>query len=268
MDMKELCSRIHLPEEVAETVLAYNQTLNIPEITLLRREERWEEGLKAVEAALGDDPKGFRMLTAMLRCALECKKDYDILGIPEEIYFASMGCFRRFVGEHMVSFGCWGFDRGFWTVRQVSGKLFRIGQLEYELLTEKGRKLISIHIPSDAKLETALLRTSYEDAKTLIGRCFPEFKDAPFVCESWLLSPDLTQLLPETSRILAFQRSFTLVGTRPDDSYAEWVYKRTDIPTMKLPESTHLQRSLKAFLLSGGVFRNGEGILVPDPFRD
>lgn len=269
--MQRLCKAIGLAEAVTEQVLFYGETLDFavlkPATDKLRQEESWEQGLAETRGLLGDDQKGFKMLTCMLHCALECWEAYQKTGLSDEIFIDTMACFTRFTNEHFISYGCYGFDRAFWTVRQVSGKLFRIGQLEYELLTEDGKNVVSLHIPSDADLRLPLLRQSYDAAKVLIDQRFPDFAGVPYVCGSWLLSPNLKDLLPAHSRILAFQRSFDVQKTYSGEEFKEWVYKRTDIPNADLPENTSLQRNLKAFLLSGGTFLSGEGPLIEEPFR-
>jgi len=266
MDLATLCRRIRMPEEVTAILISMEKQIAFPCLDPLRIPGQWEDGLQEVKAALREDPDGFKMLLCMLRCAVSCWEDYAQLGISEEIYFDTMACFSRFVGEHKTSFGRYGFDRDFWTVRQVSAVLFRIGELEYELLEEKGQKVVSLHIPSDCRLELPRLRKSWEEAKNLISEKFPDFADVPYVCTSWLLSPDLPKMLPENSRILAFQQAFTLKETYPDPEFKEWVYKRTDIADTDLPEDTTLQRRLKAFLLAGNTFHSGFGILHRDPF--
>lgn len=260
-----LCREISLAEEVTQRVLALEKTCHLPTLPLLRREETWEQGLKETRALLGDDPDGFGMLTCMLLCAEECRADFEKMGLSHEVFVDTMGCFTRFVDEHMASFGRYGFDRAFWTVRQVSNMLFRMGTLEYELLTEKGQKKISIHIPSDADLGLPALRASWVLAKELLAR-FPDYAQGEWYCGSWLLSPNLKDLLPESSRILSFQRSFRIRGTWSDEEFKEWVYGRVDIPNEELPENTSLQRNMKAFLLGGGAFLSAEGVLTDDPF--
>ena len=268
--LKDLCRDILMPGEVTETVLKLEQELNLSALAgamgKLRRFGLWQEGQEELKALLGEDPKGFKTLTCHLLCAVACREDYKKLGFTDKIYADTFACFTRFVGEHLESYGCYGFDRGFWTVRQVSNMLLRIGVLEYELLTVDGKNMVSLHIPSDADMSLGNLRQSYLEAKALIGNAFPAFRDVPYVCESWLLSPDLPELLPASSRILGFQRYFVLTHTFSNDEFKEWVYKRTDIPNEDLPENTSLQRCLKAFLLAGNTFRSGEGYLVPEPF--
>ena len=260
-----LCKDIGLAEEAAQAVLAQDVS-GLP-LAQLRQPDTWDAAMEEIRTALGGDPDGFGMLACQLRCALDAWEDYQKLGISHKIFVDTMACFTRFVNEHKVSYGRYGFDRGFWSVRQIACKIFRIGQLEYELYNENGLTAVSIHIPSDARLELPLLRASWEQAKELIGKTSPDFKDVPYVCESWLLSPDLPGLLPENSRILAFQRNFHLHKSFPDESFREWVFKDRDITNDKLTEHTSLQRTLKAFVLAGNQFRNGEGVLSEDPFR-
>lgn len=263
--LENLCRDIGLVPEVTQKVLALNETLNVPTAKLCQK-ETWEEGLREVTAALGADEDGFGMLTCQLRCALEARADYESKGLSHEIYVATMSCYSRFVGEHLVSYGRYGFDRGFWTVRQLSRTVFRIGELEYELRCDNGQNRINLHIPSNTRLELPLLRASWEQARDVIGRTFPDYRDVPYVCSSWLLSPNLKQLLPEQSRILAFQRNFRVERAFPDEAFREWAFKRRDITNDELPENTSLQRKLKAFVLAGNTFHSGEGTLVEEPF--
>ena len=82
-------------------------------------------------------------------------------------------------------------------------------------------------------------------------------------CYSWLLSPDLDALLPETSNILAFAHQYTLTEAPPDTTYDHLVYafgvheKPEDLAF--LPENSSLQRALKAWLMEGNVLRLGKG---------
>lgn len=266
--MEQFCREIGLPEEAIGRVLEIHERADFhPDTRKLCCPESWEEGLSELKQAFGEDPLGYKMLCAQLRCAMDAWETYEKLGFSRKIYADTMAAFSRFVKEHMESFGTYGFDRDFWTVRQISCTLFRIGQLEYELVHRDGKPVLSMHIPSDADLSLPGLRASYLQARELLNPVFPEWADAPIYCESWLLSQNLPQLLPESSRILGFQRSYRITPvSRTDSNVLMWVYKNRDIPLAELPEQTSLQRSLKAFLLSGGVFRDGQGYLIEDPF--
>lgn len=266
--MEQFCREIGLPQEAIRRVMEVERSVDFhPDTRKLCCPESWDEGLSELKQALGEDPLGYQMLCAQLRCAMAAWETYEKLGLSRKIYVDTMAAFSRFVKEHMESFGTYGFDRDFWTVRQISCTLFRIGQLEYELIHREGKPTLGLHIPSDADLSLPGLRESYLQARKLIGSVFPDWDGAPIFCQSWLLSQNLPELLPESSRILAFQRSFQIQPVeQAKSSVLLWVYKNRDIPLAQLPEQTSLQRSLKAFLLAGGVFRDGRGYLIEDPF--
>ena len=261
--LASLCESIHMPAEVTEQVLQNAAQLDIASLRSCLEQmfqpDTWEPCLRQLKERLEPDPLGIRMLTCHLLCALKTWENYQALGIDDEIFLSTMDCFPRFVGEHLVSFGTYGFDRWFWTPRQLSCIIFRVGRLEYELCDG----LIDIHIPSGGNLDRDAIAQSLAQGREFICRYFPQWKDAPMVCHSWLLSPTLTQLLPETSGIRAFQNFFRITPTgEEDNSYLEWCYKRTDLTLEELPEDTSLQRTLKAHLLAGNPFLDAKGVLL------
>lgn len=262
--MEQLCRNIHMPEEVTEKLLQLDAALGqVPGLEDLRREETWDDGLDRLKGYLGEDPDGMKELCCQLRCALKARACYEELGFSEEMYYASMGALSRFVREHKESYGVYGFDRGFWSVRQISARLFRIGQLEYELTEYQGEKAVSIHIPTDALFTPEAVQESLDRAEQLLGSRFPEYSQGKWFCHSWLLSPTLTQMLPESSNILSFQRRFAVIPLdHPCEGMQQWVFKNPKIPLEELPEETSLQRKIKAHLLGGGVFRDAKGTLL------
>ena len=92
---------------------------------------------------------------------------------------------------------------------------------------------------------------------------YPDPVRGRFICESWLLSPVLKELLPENSKILAFQNRFEIISeNREDRDYIEWVFQAppgTEI--RQLPEKTSLQRNVKRLLLEGGNVGAACGII-------
>lgn len=261
--MEQLCRKINMPEEVTQQVVALHSTLAVfPCLDLLMQEETWSEGLAQLKEALGEDPGGFKRLCCMLRCALRAKAEYDRLGISQEIYVDTMAAFSRFVREHLESYGRYGFDRGFWTPRQVSAKLFRIGQLEYELTAREGEKIVSLHIPTDVDLRPEILRSSLREGLNELYHIFPACEGMPVYCHSWLLSPLLKDFLPKKSNILRFQEMFHIQpDTAPGRDVLLWVFKNPKLPKDEYPENTSLQRKLKKFFLDGGEFLEGKGYL-------
>ena len=228
--------------------------------------------LKAGDVVLHgtDDPAapprkdGADMLIRQLTEALDSRKYGPWKRIPEDIWIATMKCFPRFIAEHRRSCGSDGFDRYGWTVRQVEARLFRIGELEYELTPG----CVSLHIPSDAKLLPELLNESIQKAREFLSEFFPDSIHLPMKCESWLLSPRLKEWLPADSKIIRFQTAFEIEETDPEDNAAlEWVFhvaecQRAALDPVRLPEDTSLQRKMKADILAGGITGSARGTLV------
>lgn len=72
------------------------------------------------------------------------------------------------------------------------------------------------------------------------------------MCDSWMMSPALPQLLPEGSNVLAFQRRFTVESVNEDSlGVLDWVFPPHKEIGNALPEDTSLQRRMKAWLLEG-----------------
>ncbi|MBR3545631.1 MAG: family 20 glycosylhydrolase, partial [Oscillospiraceae bacterium] len=276
-DRMEDRERIHAPEaenyvEQEQTLVLLEKTerfmrkLSIPEEFLLRAGDRILAGVYG-QGVLPDED-GEEELARQLMEAVRSREEGAWRRFPEEIWISTMGCFPRFISEYRASLGRDGFDRGVWTVRQVDCRLFRIGELEYELAEDSGERYISLHIPSDAVLDAGRLNDSLERAKAFLKEYFPERYGERMLCESWLLSPALEDLLPADSRILRFRRAFTITDIFPDDDSAlQWVFgtaekqKDTVVPE-DLPEKTSLQRALKARLLSGRKPGSAIGILT------
>lgn len=239
LSYREFLERINMTQEVTDKLV---RMAGEPEEPLDLRANEPEHGLDEL----------FQQTMA----AYEARKKEPWNRISEEIYIETMKCFSRFVREHKVSYGVYGFDRGFWTPHQIEGKLFRIGELEYQIDDEE--KVISIHIPSDADLSDDLVDASYAEQKQFFAENFPETAGWPGMCESWLLSPALKELLPSDSRILAFAARFEITQTNPDATdYLEWVYKlasgqQKSAELENLREDTSLQRRMKDFLRAGG----------------
>ena len=266
-NMRELCRAIEMPGEVMQYAAEFDSEFAYEKaeegMKKLFEPETWDEGLRELKKCLGEDPRGFKMLACMLHCCQRTWDFYRAHGICGGIFVDTMKCFSRFVREHKESFGYYGFDREWWMARQLSGLLFRIGELEYEMRKEGGKNVISLHIPSDALLTREKVLHSIRQAGVFLDEKFPEYAKAQIECHSWLLSPTLKEVLPPGSNILAFQELFDIeiLGEDQSGEYKVWVFKRSDIPLAELPQNTTLQRRMKDYLLSGKKVLEAKGRL-------
>ena len=208
-------------------------------------------------------------MAQQLWTALDSREDGAWKRLPEEVWIDTIKCFARFTREYHKEHGVWGFDRGFWTTRQIAAKLFRLGALEYELCTrEDGERNVSLHIPSDARLEKEELNASLSAARAFWEEFFPDWADAPVICDTWLLSPALEELLPEQSRIRRFRRAFRVTQCHPDSNeFLQWLFnvpleRIASVDFASLPEETSLQKNVKRALLRGVLIGSAEGTLI------
>ena len=266
MTVLELCKKIELQDEIAARVCEISSEFDFSPVEKLieglATEDSSAESYRAIKETLGEDPRALKILCCYLRAALLTYEKYKEMEIGDGIFFDTMKCFTRFIEECFEKTGELAFDRAFWTHRQTSAVLMRIGTLEFERKIREGKRVISLHIPSDADLSSEALDDSFAAARRLISEKFGEYADAPFVCESWLLYDGLDAVLNEDSKILAFKRRFDMqYQNPPSDSNLVWIFRRADCSDYaNLPESTSLQRNVKRLLLNGGGIGSGYGI--------
>lgn len=269
MQVKEFYRLIGLSDAArrrAEAVERKDPSLfRAPLIEDLFLPDRREEGLKALAALVGEDSDGMKTFVYMSHCCAERTHEmYLARGIGEDIFCDTMKFLSRFLASEYEKTGQTAFRWGWWFPRQISMSEFRIGQLEYEMLPDGN---IAMHIPGDACLKAKDVGASVRRARVFFERYFPAYGTAVMTCDSWLLSPALQGLLPQTSNILQFQSNFRLTGWDENSpAFLEWVYPDKDTPIAELPEGTHLQRAMKEYLLSGGKIGWARGELKKDAY--
>lgn len=261
MTLSDLLRLIELPEEAAEGALKFAERgmeALEPFVSDLTHPERAERAERGLEERLRGEKWG--VLACLLLAAARAHEEYVRLGISEEVFADTMHCFPRFVKEHRALTGEWGLDRGWWAWRATCLRLFRIGAFEYELISGE-KHALSLHIPSDASLDPEACRSSHEKARAFFAAHFPAYRQAPVVCESWLLHPVLRDLLGEESNIVRFRSLFDIARVDDEDtSYRAFVFRRADGNIADYPEKTSLQRRLKEHLLRGGRMGSALGI--------
>ncbi|MCM1027197.1 MAG: acyltransferase domain-containing protein [Roseburia sp.] len=267
MKLQTLYSLIDLPAEITRNLDTIDKE-NIPalyekDLHRLTSPKTAAIAYQDITQLLGKDPGHLKMLYCQLKCAGRIADKYESLGISRQIYIDTMKCFSRFIRECQEKNGEMFFDRGWWTYRQISMTLFRLGSLEYELCEEAGEPVIGIHIPSDADLSSPAVDHSLKEAARFFETYYHGLPPRKYTCDSWLLSPSLKPFLPQDSNIASFQQRFVILKENPsDDEFIEWLFRRPKNTNYeRLPEDTSLQRSVKALLLEGGTIGAASGVL-------
>lgn len=195
-------------------------------------------------------------------------------GISYEIYIDTMKCFTRFLEETRKIISSYKFNRGFWTWRYTSGLIYRIQELEFEMVTPPhkdkaarlaGKKYISVHIPSDANLSHEIISKNYLEAKYFLKKYFASYDQTPFASSTWLLSPKLKDWLKEESNLRLFADDYDVVNTNHDsDEGVPWIFNSISADILNYPEETSLQKVAKKWMVAGGHIGSALGILKED----
>ena len=267
MELRELYQKIELPMEMVEQLVQIEKVFSFatvePFLQKMMQEETAESAYHELSEYLQEDKGNMKMLYCQLECARRTYETYKELQISDEIYIDTMKCFTRFAKECKKRNGSYFFDRGWWTYRQISMRLFRIGALEYELCKTEDTAMISMHIPSDTDFKEAKVDNSLKEAKLFLHQYDPHYDNAVFYCDSWLLSPALEQLLSQQSNILNFQKRFHITKVYPEPKdFLEWLFQcPEDVAYENLPEHTSLQRKAKQWVLDGKSIGVAYGVL-------
>lgn len=251
MTIEKLLSGIGMSETYAPKILeAYSKWITEEECD----EKSAKELLTKQETF--QDPE--RTIMLLMYVAVEERNHGAWERYPEEIFLKSMLVFTRSVEFAKEALDRETYTKGPWPLIHATGKWFRLGELEFELNSDGDTPEVHIHIPAGAKLTPEALRDTFAVEQAFMKEYLPEWASLPHTCESWMMSPELKEILPETSRILWFQSLFEFEKYTPTLRWVlEFVFKlevfqQETVDLNDLREDTSLQRAMKAYILAGG----------------
>lgn len=148
-------------------------------------------------------------------------------------------------------------ERGF-----VSNNLVSLSKKEWELVLSPGDPVISIHIPAAGSLNPELVNESLEKAVAFFGKYYPDYKYKAFVCYSWLMDPQLVDLLGPEKNISKFCNRFRKITQKSSgNSVFKFVFMKPNMNFVfsELPENTSLERAIKNHYENGKAIYGGVG---------
>jgi len=156
-----------------------------------------------------------------------------------------------------------------WLTRHFTARLFQLGRLQYEVirfdrdneLIKKGDFIINVHIPSGGRMPYDDVRESYKRAVNRFRMLHPELSLKGFVCKTWMLSPQLKDILDSSSNIVRFLNDYRIFDTNDDEGFYGYVFVKKPDDLNSLSEETSLQRAIKKHLLAGGEILSGSGFI-------
>lgn len=142
----------------------------------------------------------------------------------------------------------------------ISREAVSVSLGDLTLICTQDTPVLAVHIPEGEALTPSLVDDSFSLAQTM-------FRPTLYVCDSWLLDPELLEVLPSQSNICHFMQRFLKF---PVTFTTAQIYERvfgfgathSDILTWEC--TTSLQKKVKAHILGGGIFRTMGGY-IPAP---
>lgn len=167
------------------------------------------------------------------------------------------------------------FSQMIWGSFFIRGSIIQVGRLQYEVGVGNFNRLkryfngedhtyVYIHIPKGDKLDDNDVSESLSKARECVRKYYPEYDNVVYFTETWLLSPEVKEILPANSNIIKFQNRFEIVSYGEDTkNFLTFVFNEVlnSHEYKDLAEKTMLQRGLKKMLLDGKELHSGLGIL-------
>lgn len=283
-ELQPLLSRLGVRAEDRASLLAHAGQLSADDLdriadataALRARLGRWGMAPEPVFAGLPDEegrPRGLLPMMALLASVPEVVDYHTGRGIGAQMSFSGLADLGQQLWVFRQTFGTFGLDTQEWLTCAWGGGLFWFGRLQLNLLEYQERTVASVHIPQTGPLRPEAVEESFGAAREFFGAHFGDVPIEALHCSSWLLDPQLAQVLPATSNMAAFQRRWRLVG-EPRESDAATIYfvfrrraaPGTDLDRTGLPRETTLQRAVLEHLDAGGHWYTWTG-LIDQPDR-
>lgn len=265
MTMREFCEKIGMDEASIQQV----EQFSIEDTVYTSYKREFQEDKKRFFARLKEEENWHVFaLVLYIRMAVEVYETFQEKGIADQVYFDTFSDFRIWNEECKKKYGICGLTECEWLSLPLELKIFRLGRLQFEPIclekaieTEKytlpeGTKVLNVHIPEDGRLDIETCMDAFERAENFFQETFEAF-----VCESWLVSPKLKELLGEDSNIIKFMGLFENYGiVYPFRQAEQRVFGGIREQKEEYPEHTSLQRALKKYVLNGKEPGMGQGV--------
>ncbi|MGN6741701.1 MAG: acyltransferase domain-containing protein, partial [Amnibacterium sp.] len=205
---------------------------------------------------------GVLPLLALLAVADDVRAFHRSRGIPASVSDRSLADLGQQVWVHRRTYGAFGVDTYQWMTLPFTGNLYWLGRLQYNLMQRADGWQLSTHIPETGPLTPESVDDSFAQAAAFFARCFPDYPTSRFHCGSWLLDPQLAEVLKPESNMVRFQKRWTLEGgpSVADEDAIYFVFRKRGMPDRStLPRETTLQRAILDKLDAGGHWNSWDG---------
>lgn len=225
-------------------------------------------------AGADDDHYGIGVLPmlALVASADDVADFHRRTGIDSTISWTSLSDLGQQAWVHRRTYGAFGLHTYGWLRIAWSGALYWLGRLQFNLTHYQPpgadrQWVVSTHIPESGPLTPDSVADSFRQARTFFADHFPDHSTTLFHCHSWLLDPQLTEVLPAESNMARFQRLWDLQGEgrEADGDAIFFVFRRRgEVDHADLPQQTTLQRAIVNRISAGGHWYAHAGVIGQD----
>lgn len=263
-DFLDFCREISLPEDAAQVCLqyvCYPEQVQAGYRLLCARPECFFNALRASSCSAQ------RFLALYTQFAQSLWPVYCQRGISREIYLATFADIVLWEQEYFCATGEHGLGETEWLSSHLRMGLFQLGSLQFQPVDgsvpkewdgvgiSRNELVLNVHIPKGANINSAAVEDSYRRALD-----FWQVDRAVLLCESWLLEPELSKLLPLDSRIRTFAGGFTLAAVDKTERQAEErIFGRLEEDPSRYPVTSSLSRGARHHLMNGNRLGVGYG---------
>ena len=146
-----------------------------------------------------------------------------------------------------------------WAIYFIRTRIVEIGSLQFEY---DSNSVVKIHIPKNTNLNIFSVKESIKKATVEMKKNY-SIKDFKYICNSWLLSKQIYEIIDENSNISKFYDLFDVTeGEECIKDILNFVYGIDECKDYSLlSTNTTLQSNIKNELLNGKIFYLGLGVL-------
>lgn len=274
MDFQDMMQRIGLAQQGIDSFHAIHSRCADPAF-VARLEQNfaaYDQGLEvfspdleAFAQELGVDVAVLN-LYVYIRLSERTLEEYRKRGYPEEVFYDTMKDITIDSRRYEELTGVYGISpkpHRWWITYHLACQMFRFGRLQFNFkpapfdfeldgrLIKEGEVGLNAHISRYEPLSEEACEDSYarakEFAKKHLGMSNPFF-----FCNSWLIHPWMTEDLPETSRIVQFQKKYKVIHIEQDENAViHQVFDHECDDPHDYPEDNSLRRAAKKRLIEG-----------------
>ncbi|CAH1058104.1 hypothetical protein PAECIP111894_04277 [Paenibacillus pseudetheri] len=267
MNMRALCERIKLDPAARQQVYEFQMK---EDEYVVYKQHFYSDRFSFFESVKASEGYRKLLLYLFVRFAVDAYEEYRIRNIEDEIYYDTFSDIQIWCMQCLRDHGEYGIEEYNWLQEHVQLRLFRLGRMQFQPfamdrdLVVDGCKVftnqivLNVHIPAGEPLSVQSVEESFQLARAFFRGITPVF-----ICHSWLLDPELSEVLNPESNIIQFQSRFYIYEVDKSSKEAEErIFNKLSMSPQVYEENTQLQRSAKAFLITGGILGSGYGIKV------